>query len=111
VGAGILTATIKNYIDRPRPEVVTQLIQVSGLSYPSGHSLAAASLYLTVAILVLASSKNRASNRDPGDDGWDHTAGENISHLSRSALPKRRRQWHIAGAAWAFAERMLFVFP
>jgi undecaprenyl-diphosphatase len=55
VGAGILTTTIKNYIDRPRPprpEVVTQLIQVSGLSYPSGHSLAAASLYLTVAILV-----------------------------------------------------------
>jgi undecaprenyl-diphosphatase len=52
VGAGILTSTIKNYIDRPRPEVVTQLIQVSGFSYPSGHSLAAASLYLTVAILV-----------------------------------------------------------
>ncbi len=52
VGAGILTSTIKNYIERPRPEVVTQLIQVSGLSYPSGHSLAAASLYLTVAILV-----------------------------------------------------------
>ncbi len=51
-GAGILTTTIKNYIDRPRPEVVTQLIQVSGLSYPSGHSLAAASLYLTVAILA-----------------------------------------------------------
>lgn len=52
VGAGILTTTIKNYIDRARPEVVTQLIQVSGLSYPSGHSLTAASLYLTVAILV-----------------------------------------------------------
>jgi undecaprenyl-diphosphatase len=52
VGAGILTTTIKNYIDRPRPEVVPQLIQVSGLSYPSGHSLAAASFYLTVAILV-----------------------------------------------------------
>jgi undecaprenyl-diphosphatase len=52
VGAGILTSTIKNYIDRPRPEEVTQLIQVSGFSYPSGHSLAAAALYLTVAILV-----------------------------------------------------------
>jgi undecaprenyl-diphosphatase len=52
VGAGILTTTVKNYIDRTRPEVVPQLIQVSGLSYPSGHSLAAASLYLTVAILV-----------------------------------------------------------
>ena len=52
VGAGILTTTIKNYIDQPRPGIVPQLIQVSGLSYPSGHSLAAASLYLTVAILV-----------------------------------------------------------
>ena len=52
VGAGILTSAIKNYIDQPRPEVVPQLIQVSGLSYPSGHSLAAASLYLTVAILA-----------------------------------------------------------
>ncbi|HEY5027412.1 MAG TPA: phosphatase PAP2 family protein, partial [Candidatus Angelobacter sp.] len=52
VGAGILTTTIKDYIDRARPEVVTQLIQVASLSYPSGHSLAAASLYLTVAILV-----------------------------------------------------------
>ncbi|MGC2417554.1 MAG: phosphatase PAP2 family protein, partial [Candidatus Acidiferrales bacterium] len=29
-----------------------RLIQVSGLSSPRGHSLAAASLYLTVAILV-----------------------------------------------------------
>jgi undecaprenyl-diphosphatase len=52
VGAGILTGTIKNFIDRPRPEVVTQLVQVSGFSYPSGHSLGAAALYLTVAILA-----------------------------------------------------------
>ncbi len=52
VGAGILTTTVKNYIDRARPEVVTQLVEVSGLSYPSGHSLAATSLYLTIAIVV-----------------------------------------------------------
>jgi undecaprenyl-diphosphatase len=52
VGAGILISATKNYFDRPRPMVVTQLIQVSGFSYPSGHSLMAASLYLTVAILV-----------------------------------------------------------
>ena len=52
VGAGIFTTTIKGYIDRARPEVVTQLVEVSGLSYPSGHSVAATSLYLTVAIVV-----------------------------------------------------------
>jgi len=52
VGAGILTSAVKNYIDRRRPDEVTQLIQVSGFSYPSGHSLTAAALYLTMAILV-----------------------------------------------------------
>ena len=52
VGAGILTTTIKDYIERARPEIVTQLVEVSGLSYPSGHSVAATSLYLTVAIIV-----------------------------------------------------------
>jgi len=52
VGAGILTTTIKDHIDRARPEVVTQLVAVSGLSYPSGHSVAATSLYLTVAVVV-----------------------------------------------------------
>jgi PAP2 superfamily len=44
--------TIKDYIDRARPDVVTQLVEVSGLSYPSGRSMAATSLYLTVAIVV-----------------------------------------------------------
>ena len=111
VGAGILTTTIKNYIDKPHPEVVTQLIPASGFSYPSGHSLAAASLYLTVALLVSAPSKNRASNRDPGDDSWDHTAGGNISHLPRSALPKRCRELPIAwGGLGAFAGRVLLDF-
>lgn len=52
VGAGILTATIKDYIDRARPEVITRLVEVSGLSYPSVHTVAATSLYLTVAIVV-----------------------------------------------------------
>lgn len=113
VGAEILTTTIKDYIDRARPEVVTQLVEVSGLSYPSGHSLSAASLLFDRShSCVPASSKNRASNRDSGDDGWDHTAGRNDSHLPRSALPKRSRQWHIAwGGLGAFAGRVLFVFP
>jgi undecaprenyl-diphosphatase len=52
IGAGVLTTTIKDYIDRARPEVVIQLVEVSGLSYPSGHSVAATSLYLSVAIVV-----------------------------------------------------------
>lgn len=40
VGAGILTSAIKNFIDRPRPEEVTQLIQVSGFPIRAGTRLA-----------------------------------------------------------------------
>lgn len=52
VGAGIWIEVTKNVIERARPEDVTHLVQVSGFSYPSGHSLASASLYLTIAILA-----------------------------------------------------------
>src|SRR5579864_6310584 len=53
VGAGMWTAISKNVIERARPENITPLVQVSGFSYPSGHSLASASLYLTIAILAV----------------------------------------------------------
>jgi undecaprenyl-diphosphatase len=53
LGAGIWTVIIKNVIERPRPESITPLVQVSGFSYPSGHSLASASLYLTIALLAV----------------------------------------------------------
>lgn len=52
VGAGIWTKITKNMIERARPEDVTHLVQVSGFSYPSGHSLVSASLYLTIALLA-----------------------------------------------------------
>lgn len=53
VGAGIWTIITKNFIERSRPENIASLVQVSGFSYPSGHSLASASLYLTMAILAV----------------------------------------------------------
>jgi undecaprenyl-diphosphatase len=52
LGAGSLTGISKHLIERARPEDVAQIVQVSGFSYPSGHSLVSASLYLTLAILA-----------------------------------------------------------
>jgi undecaprenyl-diphosphatase len=51
-GAGLLTALTKGYIERARPEVVPHLVEVAGFSYPSGHSIAAAAIFLTIAILA-----------------------------------------------------------
>jgi undecaprenyl-diphosphatase len=52
LGAGIWTQVTKSMIERTRPDDISHLVQVSGFSYPSGHSLASASLYLTIAIVA-----------------------------------------------------------
>lgn len=52
-GAGsILSAQAKLWFDRPRPELVEHLVQVSGLSFPSGHATNSAIIYLTLALLI-----------------------------------------------------------
>jgi undecaprenyl-diphosphatase len=52
VGAWIWTTATKGLIEKARPIEVEHLVQVTGYSYPSGHSLAAAALYLTMAIVA-----------------------------------------------------------
>lgn len=51
-GTWICTTATKNVIEKARPTEVEHLVQVSGFSYPSGHSLSAAALYLTIAIIA-----------------------------------------------------------
>ncbi|MEQ1948382.1 MAG: phosphatase PAP2 family protein [Bryobacteraceae bacterium] len=52
-GSGILTSITKNFIERMRPAEAQQLVTVSGFSYPSGHSVSTAALYLTIAIIAV----------------------------------------------------------
>jgi undecaprenyl-diphosphatase len=47
-----IAALAKQFVDRPRPEVITRLVQVGGKSFPSGHAVTAAAIYLTLAILA-----------------------------------------------------------
>jgi undecaprenyl-diphosphatase len=51
-GAALLTIATKDTIERIRPGEVRQLVVVSGFSYPSGHSVATAAIYLTLAIIA-----------------------------------------------------------
>lgn len=51
-GAGILTLLLKSYFERSRPEAIFRVVDVQGFSYPSGHSLAAAAIYLSIAIVL-----------------------------------------------------------
>lgn len=51
-GAGVLNAALKLLIERPRPDFLVPLIDVTGYSFPSGHASAAAAFYMTLALLA-----------------------------------------------------------
>ena len=50
LGGWLLSTLLKNAFDRPRPDVVPHLSQAYTSSFPSGHSMMSAILYLTVAL-------------------------------------------------------------
>ncbi len=52
LGAGFLTTFFKQYFARPRPTVVEHLVNVAHYSYPSGHALGTAALYLSFAMIA-----------------------------------------------------------
>lgn len=52
VGTLIAMELLKGLYERPRPTVVTQLDPPGGLSFPSGHSMISAALYLTLGVLI-----------------------------------------------------------
>ncbi len=51
-GGFVISMMTKSLILRPRPEIIPKLIHASGFSYPSGHSITSAAVYLTMAILA-----------------------------------------------------------
>ncbi len=52
LGGLTLSSLLKYVINRPRPNVVPHLANVFTSSFPSGHSLMAATVYLTLALLL-----------------------------------------------------------
>jgi len=51
-GGGLLSVGLKQVFARGRPDIVPHLVTVEGLSFPSGHSMAAAVIYLTLGALL-----------------------------------------------------------
>ncbi len=52
VGGWLLSAGLKAMFDRPRPDLVPQLMRAYFSSYPSGHSMMSAVVYLTLGGLL-----------------------------------------------------------
>jgi len=58
VGGFIASSILKAAFDRPRPDVVPHLSHVMTSSFPSGHSMMAAVVYLTLGALLAGMTKS-----------------------------------------------------
>jgi undecaprenyl-diphosphatase len=54
-GAGLLNLLLKLSFARPRPALWSRLAAASGYSFPSGHAMASAAVYVALAMVVAAS--------------------------------------------------------
>ena len=59
----MLGALLKWFYARTRPDIVEQLVGHHSASFPSGHSMNSAVVYLTLAVLVARSAQDRAVRR------------------------------------------------
>jgi len=61
IGGGAISSIFKQLMERARPDLGMRLVEVASFSYPSGHSLASASVYLTLALVIARRLPNRVA--------------------------------------------------
>ena len=52
LGGATLNELLKTFYGRTRPEEPLRLIDIDSLSFPSGHAMSSATIYLTIAVLL-----------------------------------------------------------
>ncbi len=61
LGGWLISNTLKLGVARPRPDLVPHLVEVSDLSFPSGHAMLSAVTYLTLGLLLSQMQSRRAA--------------------------------------------------
>jgi undecaprenyl-diphosphatase len=59
VGGAVLNSVLKAFFARPRPSVVPHLAEVGSASFPSGHAMLSAIVYLTLGALLAQLTERR----------------------------------------------------
>ncbi len=60
-GGSFLNHTLKLFFQRARPDVVPHLREVMSLSFPSGHAMTSAAVYLTLGALLMRIAERRVT--------------------------------------------------
>lgn len=56
----VISETLKAYFDRPRPDFVAHIVETTSASFPSGHAMMSAAIYLSIgAMLARVQTKRR----------------------------------------------------
>ena len=58
-GGALLSGLLKVSFERPRPQIVTHLVDVNSASFPSGHALNASVTFLTLGLLLAKTEQRR----------------------------------------------------
>ncbi|TIV72724.1 MAG: phosphatase PAP2 family protein [Mesorhizobium sp.] len=58
-GGQVVSSLLKHEVDRPRPDLVSHLVNETSLSFPSGHAMLSAVTYLTLGSLAARFLPNR----------------------------------------------------
>ena len=59
IGGALISLGLKEFYGRERPDISYRLINVTPLSFPSGHSMMSAIVYLTEAAIIARIQKNK----------------------------------------------------
>src|SRR5205814_6013749 len=59
LGGWFLNGALKQLYQRPRPDIVPHLREAMSLSFPSGHALQSAAVYLTLGVLMMRLADRR----------------------------------------------------
>jgi undecaprenyl-diphosphatase len=104
VGGVLLSTTLKNVFDRPRPDLVPHGAFVVSKSFPSGHAMMAATTYLTLGAMLAQAEKRRTLKAFFLGVGLLLTIIVGVSRIYLGVhWPTDVLAGWVAGAAWALA--------
>ena len=102
ISGSIIGDLLKTFFARPRPDVVPHLVQVTNLSFPSGHALNSAVIYLTIGLILARSATDRRVRRYIHGVAIFMTTGLGLSRIYLGVqYPSDVLAGWLAGAAFA----------